>query len=94
MDRYEANDVAKTTMVPALTVGEQGGHTFKYSISITAAKYGVFWKLLRQVSKSDLGKEVIMAGFLKEVTHKLRLEGQELAKEGELREKRRKNGSR
>lgn len=56
--------------------------------------YGVLWKLLRQVSKSDLGKEVIREGFLKEVMRKLRLEGQELAKEEEVREKGRKNGSR
>lgn len=56
--------------------------------------YGVLWKLLRQVSKSGLGKEVVREGFLKEVMRKLRLEGQELAKEEEVREKRRKNGSR
>lgn len=56
--------------------------------------YGVLWKLLRQASKPDLGKEVIREDFLKEVMRKLRLEGQELAKEEEVREKRRKNGSR
>lgn len=35
-----------------------------------------------------------MKSFLKEVMPKLRLEDQELAKEEEVREKRRKNGSR
>lgn len=49
-----------------------------------------------QVHKPNLGKRVIMKGFLKEGMPKLRLEGQELAEEeeGGRNQERRKNGSR
>ena len=78
------------------TVREKAGHWWKYSTYGKCNSREV-WSAMKAhttVPESNLGEGVIKEGFLKEAMSQLRLEGQELAKEEEVRKKRRKNGSR